>query len=274
MWLAQIPSWPPCFQVGYFSLCTFSGYLPQKQMPSKDIQDCLWWAPLPSHVSAAQNTLGSWSSFTQENKKKNNAQTTKRKLPRKVSSSSMSLCSHCSRKWNGLSNIIDSPEVPPTPGMVWSFQPTPKKKTIKPVIGSLASLKPEILQNLGSHEYTNMVHSRAIFVWLATHKITHKLLWDGAKYFKVDRWLTSLIFRKPIWDSKMNKCLESKQSNETCRPLSLVKNTFTWTMLVMISSCFYLAQNCSSQKIHTATIHMCNYVPQKLLELSTNTFQV
>ena len=70
MWLAQIPSWPPCFQVGYFSLCIFSGYLPQKQMPSKDIQDCLWWAPLPSDVSAAQNTLGSWSSFTQENKKK------------------------------------------------------------------------------------------------------------------------------------------------------------------------------------------------------------
>lgn len=171
--------------------------------------------------------------------------TTKRKLPRKVKFLHH-LCHYVVIVvFNEMDcQIISSPEVPPYTRYGLKLPP-PQKKRIKPVIGSLASLFcQKSSQHLGSHEYTLIwyIHIRAIFVWLATHKITHKLQTWCQVFLTYDDWWLLLICYKPIWDSTMNKCLESKQSNETCRPLSLDKNTFTWTMIVMISSCFYIAQ--------------------------------
>ena len=74
----------------------------------------------------------------------------------------------------------------------------------------------------------------------------------------------------------MNKCLESKQSNETCRPLSLDKNTFTWTMIVMISSCFYIAQKLLKSEnpySNNFTCVMCKS-PKTAGTLNSHTFQV
>lgn len=177
--------------------CTFSGYLPQKHMPSKDIQDCLRWAPLPSHVSAAQNTLGSWSSFTQENKKKQCPTTTKRKLPRKVKFLHH-LCHYVVIVvFNEMDcQIISSPEVPPYTRYGLKLPP-PQKKTIKPVIGSLASLFcQKSSQHLGSHEYTlNGTYSSHIRVTCDPQNNTQTLK-HGAKYFwpNDDWWLLLIAF--------------------------------------------------------------------------------
>lgn len=178
MWLAQIPSWTPCFQVGYFSLCTAAPFpdIFHKNKCHPKISKTVSGEHLFLHMSALHKTHSAPDRHSPKKTKKNNAQNTKRKLPRKVSSSSMSLCSHCSLQWNGLSNHWLTWGPPPTPGMVWSFHPPKKNDQTSHRFSGFVVL-PEILQNLGSHEYTLIwyIHIRAIFVWLATHKITHKL---------------------------------------------------------------------------------------------------